>query len=314
MSDRRGKKSARIGRETESRALIEGAFDVARKLKVGRLLVQADRAADVRHVERLRESERVLWLSRGDKEIGQQQRRDDVIRLPEVHLSRSSQLSMALFLATLTTDLDVDEAVVCLSGSGSGGSVDTVTLTRPDRRFPWLSHSDLEATRHLVATPTFARILTLALRLAAEGREGRAVGTVFVLGEPDDLQPHVRQLILNPCQGHPRKARNVHNPILFETIRELVAMDGAMLVAPKGVLEAAGTYLAPTVKRSSVRRGLGARHAAAAGITAQAPCIAVVVSESSGTVTTYHEGRAILTLERPALTGATVKVRRTSRH
>jgi len=66
-------------------------------------------------------------------------------------------------------------------------------------------------------------------------------------------------------------------------------------------------------KASSNRRsrklapGLGARHTAAAAITARAPATSVVVSASSGTVTVYRDGRTILELERPHPTiGATV--------
>ncbi|MEZ6188520.1 MAG: diadenylate cyclase [Planctomycetota bacterium] len=288
--------------ERAARALIEGAFRVARELGVERLLVQADRVSDLKQVERQREHERVVWVSRGDFTLDTPRGDDDVIELPEVLLSRASQLDMALFMAALTTDLGTDDSVVCLSGPGSGGSVDTLTLTQPARRFPWLADRDLELTRAAVATPTVARVLSLALRLAAEGREGRPVGTVFVVGEPEQLEPQVRQLILNPCSGHPRRSRNVHNPGLFETIRELVAMDGALLVSPKGTLEAAGLYLSPRTTPRGVKRGLGARHAAAAGITVEHdPCVAIVVSESSGSVSVYHDGQAILVLQRPVL-------------
>ena len=298
------------GKRAESSALIEGAFGVARQLGIRQLLIQAARGRDAECVEARRGDERVLWLTRGGDDPVGKRPGDGVIRLPDAYLSRSSQLSMALFLAVLGSDLEVDESLVCLMGPGSGGSVDTVTITQPARRFPWLSESDAEHTRSLVATPVFARVLSLALRLSAEGREGRAVGTIFAIGDPNVLAAHVRQLILNPCAGHARKARNVHNPQLFETIRELVAMDGALLISPGGVLETAGTYLAPTNTSLGVGRGLGARHSAAAGITAQAPCVAVVVSQSSGTVTTYHEGHAILALERPVLAGTSVKVPR----
>ncbi len=44
--------------------------------------------------------------------------------------------------------------------------------------------------------------------------------------------------------------------------------------------------------------GLGTRHTAAAAITAASEAIAVVISESSGTVTVFHEGKEILKLEK----------------
>jgi DNA integrity scanning protein DisA with diadenylate cyclase activity len=132
------------------------------------------------------------------------------------------------------------------------------------------------------------------------------MGTIFVVGDTDDLAPHVRQLILNPCEGHARKQRNIHNPQFVETLREFAAMDGAFIVSNKGVVESAGTYLDAPTSSHKLAPGLGARHAAAAAITACVTATAVVLSESSGTVTVFHDGRSILELERPQPSGAPV--------
>ena len=48
-----------------------------------------------------------------------------------------------------------------------------------------------------------------------------------------------------------------------------------------------------------VERGLGARHAAAAAITTVTDAAAVVLSESSGSVTVFHRGAPILTFDEP---------------
>jgi diadenylate cyclase len=166
---------------------------------------------------------------------------------------------------------------------------------------PWFG-SKRRAAESLsaVVSNELARLIAIALRLSGEGREGRPVGTVFVLGQSDKLAPYLRQLVLNPCEGHPQKRRNIHEDDFFETIREFAALDGAFIVNEKGVVDAAGVYL--EVPRKSIRlpQGLGARHSAAAGITAATEAVAVVVSESSGTVTTFHGGRPVLTLEKPA--------------
>jgi diadenylate cyclase len=94
------------------------------------------------------------------------------------------------------------------------------------------------------------------------------------------------------------KDRNIHNPSFFETLREFAALDGAFVISEKGVVESAGTYLDAPLKRGVLRRSLGSRHAAAAAITAVTHAIAIAVSASSGTVTVFHEGRAILELEK----------------
>ena len=136
------------------------------------------------------------------------------------------------------------------------------------------------------------------MRLAREGREGRPLGTVFVIGEPDKLTPYLRQLVLNPCEGHPQKSRNIHDDVFFESLREFAALDGAFVVNNRGIVESAGTYLDAPVPKAKLRSGLGARHTAAAAITAKTEAIAVVISESSGTVTVFHEGKDILELEK----------------
>jgi DNA integrity scanning protein DisA with diadenylate cyclase activity len=119
-----------------------------------------------------------------------------------------------------------------------------------------------------------------------------------VLGDPEQLQSHIRQLVLNPCEGHPQRERNIHSPGFFETIREFAALDGAFVIDKKGVVRSAGTYLDAPIKKAKLQAGLGARHAAALSITAVTDALATVVSSSSGTVTIFHEGKPILELER----------------
>ena len=74
--------------------------------------------------------------------------------------------------------------------------------------------------------------------------------------------------------GRRRDERN-----LLETLRELAALDGAFLVDKRGVVARAAAYLdAPVSKKVQVRRGLGARHVAAAAITAKTDSEVPIVS------------------------------------
>jgi DNA integrity scanning protein DisA with diadenylate cyclase activity len=147
-------------------------------------------------------------------------------------------------------------------------------------------------------------LIEIALRLAAEGREGKPIGTIFVIGDESQLEPYLRQLVLNPCEGHPQRDRNIHNTDFFETVREFAGLDGGFIVNAKGIVQSAGTYLDAPAKRVKLRPGLGARHTAALSITAVTNAIAIAISSSSGTVTVFHEGRPILELERPEPTSA----------
>ena len=95
----------------------------------------------------------------------------------------------------------------------------------------------------------------------------------LVIGEPEELEPYSRQLILNPCAGHPARKRNIHDRDFVETLREYAALDGAFRIDRKGVVHSAGTYLDARSRSTRIPRGLGARHMAAAAITAVTPAV-----------------------------------------
>jgi DNA integrity scanning protein DisA with diadenylate cyclase activity len=156
--------------------------------------------------------------------------------------------------------------------------------------------------RFRFATQAFLRALDITARFAAEGREGKSIGAIFVVGEIEELRPYLKQLILNPVAGHPKKSRNIHSPEFFETLRELAGLDGAFIVNPKGTVESAGTSLSSPMRGIKMPHGLGARHTAAAAITASTQAVAIALSQSSHSITLFHEGRAILELERPGPT------------
>jgi len=292
-------KSERQRENTESRRLVEAAFELARSLEITTLLVQADELQDVRLIERARNSERVIWLTRSGEFSAKSARDDAAIRLPETTLTRISQMKLGLLLAVLDGEVGLSESILGVSGVAGSRRLDTLLIMNPRRDFPWFQKHQVEAAQGAPATRELAGILEIAIRLAGEGREGKPIGTIFVLGEMEQLSPYLRQLVLNPCEGHPKKGRNIHDPRFFETIREFAALDGAFVVSTKGVVESAGTYLDAPVTKAKLASGLGARHAAAAAITAATDVIAVAVSGSSGMVSLFRGGEAILEFEKP---------------
>ena len=71
-------------------------------------------------------------------------------------------------------------------------------------------------------------------------------------------------------------------------------MDGAFVVARDGTVEAACRLIDAPMTGLTVPKGLGTRHWAAAAITAVTKALAVVVSQSNGTVRLFQEGKVIL--------------------
>jgi DNA integrity scanning protein DisA with diadenylate cyclase activity len=125
------------------------------------------------------------------------------------------------------------------------------------------------------------RIITLSIELSREGREGRKIGTMFIVGDEKKVLDLSRQLILNPLQGHDEKERAITHPNLRETLKELALLDGAFVVAGKGTVLAAGRHVFSDARDLDIPLGLGSRHIAAASVTKVTRAVAVVVSESS---------------------------------
>jgi diadenylate cyclase len=129
---------------------------------------------------------------------------------------------------------------------------------------------------------TLESVVHLAVELAREGREGRKVGTLFVIGDVDNVLSQSRSLLLDPLYGHSEDVLHVERPEFRETVKELAQLDGAFVVRDDGTFVSAGRYVDVELGAAeNFLPGLGTRHAAAASVSRQTNAIAVVVSQSS---------------------------------
>ncbi len=139
---------------------------------------------------------------------------------------------------------------------------------------------------------TLQAVLVLAIEIAREGREGRKIGTMFVVGDSEEVLKESRCLILDPLARHPVEARHVEDSNLRETIKELAQLDGAFVVSDSGCFLSACRYINAYAVDGRVPLGLGTRHMAAASITRETNAVAVVVSESS-VVRVFDDGEIV---------------------
>ncbi|MBN1696115.1 MAG: diadenylate cyclase [Spirochaetales bacterium] len=136
------------------------------------------------------------------------------------------------------------------------------------------------------------RLIILAIEISREGREGRKIGTLFVIGDEKKVMKRSKTLILDPLKGHSDKIKTLDNINFRETVKELAQLDGAFVISDKGIFISATRYISTDFKNIRIPLGLGSRHLAAASITQATASIAVVVSESS-VVRIFIEGRLI---------------------
>jgi PAS domain S-box-containing protein len=139
----------------------------------------------------------------------------------------------------------------------------------------------------------FQAVFNIALEISREGREGKAVGTTFLVGDAKNVLAHSRQLILNPFEGHRPETRMITSHDLRETIKELAQLDGAFVIGGNGVVEAAGRYITTDTSTAPIPKGFGTRHASVAGITQVTRGVGIVVSQSGGRISIFKDGRLL---------------------
>lgn len=87
--------------------------------------------------------------------------------------------------------------------------------------------------------------------------------------------------ILDPLRHHPASVKNIRDPDLRETVKELAQLDGASLVSNEGVVLSACRYINASSEGIDLPLGLGSRHMAGASISKETEAVAVVVSEAA---------------------------------
>jgi DNA integrity scanning protein DisA with diadenylate cyclase activity len=221
-----------------------------------------------------------------------------VLEVPDVPMTRAGQVKVATLVALVEGLLKVGDRIVFLTGVQGSDAIDTILLLDLGRELELFRSISTSPLPDDVRPAVFERVLTLAGELGYEGREGRQVGTLFVLGDSETVLLQSRQMVINPFHGYPESDRNVLDPRLEETIKEFSTLDGAFVIRGDGVLLCAARYLvAPEQGASRLVSGLGARHEAAAGITAATNAVAFCVSQSTGSVSIFRGGKLLTELQ-----------------
>jgi DNA integrity scanning protein DisA with diadenylate cyclase activity len=234
------------------------------------------------------------------------------LRVPDVPLTRMGQVKIAVFLALSRGLIHQGDRVVFLSGLATSRTLDTIIVTEVGREYEIFASGVDLTTSPRVLPEVIEKVVDIASELGSEGREGRPVGAMFVVGDTDRVIPLTRQLLLNPFRGYPPGERNILDYSLEETVKELATLDGAFIIRGDGVMETCGAYIRTASQEEfELPRGLGARHHAAAAITAVTDSIAVTVSESTGSVTIFHKGRIVTEIQKPRSSSQGPRLRRT---
>jgi len=186
---------------------------------------------------------------------------------------------------------------VALYSGFEAGKIDSISYLRLDEHLGRLTARDLRQLETRVPLDTLKTVVDLSVEIGREGREGKPVGTMFVVGDTRKVLDESAPSGFDPLRGYSRKERNLSDPRVREGIKEIAQLDGAFIVSADGTVERACQILDTSVASITLTKGLGARHWAGAAISKKTNAIAVVVSESNGTVRIFQNGEVMLRVE-----------------
>jgi DNA integrity scanning protein DisA with diadenylate cyclase activity len=218
-----------------------------------------------------------------------------VLPLPDYDLGRPEKLKIALVSGIARGLYKEGDVVVALLARKPAAMPDSILVVTVGQEEEDGSFGFLQAEG--VSAGVMDALIELAVSIGVEGWEGRPVGALFVIGDSNLVMEKSRQLTLNPFQGYSEDEKNIMNPDVRHALHAFAVLDGAFIVREDGVVVAAGRYLNfDEEKDLDVPLGLGARHMAAAGISRDTEAIAIVVSQTSGSVRVFRRGKAALEL------------------
>jgi diadenylate cyclase len=301
--------TSRTSIEKINGAMIKHAREIAHEIEATAVLIYVDLIKSRKNMEALMKGGRCILAARIQDAIDdlklEEGLKDRIIHVPYINLSRLSQVKVAAILALSNRLIKIGDRLVCLCGSLKTGILDFLMVVEIGGEFEALLSKNPALPNQMEFSHVFDRLLTLSIELAGEGKEGKPLGTIFVLGDHEKVIELSSQMVFNPFANVPEEERNILDPRLKETVREFASIDGAFIIRDDGVVLAAGRHLKASAEDADLPQGLGAKHRAAAGITSLTNALALVISESTGDVRIFSSGKIFMEIEKAAREQAT---------
>ncbi len=187
-----------------------------------------------------------------------------------------------------------DDRIVCVVDESVGmGYKSLMFILDVDKVFFDISTHKLAEN---INSDVIEAVINIAQEIGREGREGKKIGTSFVVGDKTEILKYTKQLFINPFTGYSEESRKITDPLIKETIKEFAQLDGAFIIDKDGTIVSTGSHITADVTEVNISSGLGTRHRSVAAITKATSCIGVVVSQSGGRVSVFKEGKIVMKL------------------
>lgn len=283
-----------------SAAMVAAAFDLLTERNADALLILLHGATDWRRISEMSNAiDKPVIVAvdamedlEGAAELGLKP-----LALNKEKAPLLERLQHALLESAANELIRTNGEVVAVYSGFQQGRLDSISHLQLDERMRRLTSRDLQMLESRVPLQTIKTVVDLAAQIGREGREGKPVGTLFVIGDTRKVLEHSSDSGVDPFRGYNKKHRNLMDPKVQEDAKEIAQLDGAFIINSDGIIERSRQILEVSHEDLTMTKGLGARHWAAAAITRKTKSISVVVSQSTGTVRLYQNGHTVMRIE-----------------
>lgn len=286
----------RIGEKFE--AVFSSAVKLTEMLEASAVLLLLEGPADWQRLKALAGGTRVILAADDEESVdGAVEAGMDALVLDMADRPVNAKLEQALLEALADDMLKPDAKVLAVYSTFEAGAYDSISHVGLGESLGRLTVRDLQQLETSVPLDTLQTVVNMAVEIGREGREGKPVGTILVVGDTRNVMKRTRPAGFDPVKGYSRKERNLRSSRVREGIKEIAILDGAIIISAEGVVEAAARYIDAPALDITLSKGLGSRHWAAAAISKASRAVAVAISETSGTVRVFQNGKVMLRIE-----------------
>jgi DNA integrity scanning protein DisA with diadenylate cyclase activity len=293
-----------MGLPHQTVALLKAAQQLVREMPADAVLLLTETTLDwpavLEHLAGCR-----LLVAAQDGELTQKLKAENGLIVLEIDPGPTpiqERMSLALLEAVASEKLHPGADVVALyngieAEEGKPEHIDSLSVIHLGEHLERLSAQELRKLDTKVPLETLRAVVDLAAEIGREGREGKPVGTMFVVGDTRKVLSMARPINFNPFRGYSAAERDIRDRKVREQIKDIAQLEGAIIIRRDGVAVAACMFLDVLAEGITLSKGLGTRHWAAAAISRKTNAIAVAVSQSSGTVRIFQDGQVVLRIE-----------------
>jgi len=277
---------------------VEAGVKLAKSSDAEAILILVEKSTDWARLKK-KTSSFILVIATNDEAIHQSAVDEEIeaIRLEMPEATVQNQLTQAVLAGVAAEMIKPGSTVVSIYSGFDTEQIDTVSVLKLTERLGRLTARDLRKLETKVPLDTLKTVVDLAVEVGRDGREGKSIGTMFVVGDHRTVLDESRAGCFDMVKGYPRKERNLFDAKVREGIKELAQLDGMFVVSADGTIEGCARIIDTSPVEITMTKGLGSRHFAGAAISKNTKAIAVVVSQSNGTVRIFQNGEVVLRIE-----------------